>query len=63
LASSKSSEHFNKINEGPYNLKTFNSPSKNFYHSNIYTKQGLLKRNDIGWGGVKLTEFVTEQLA
>lgn len=26
-------------------------------------KNGLLKRNDIGWDGVKLTEYVTEQLS
>jgi hypothetical protein len=31
----------------------------NLNHSNIYQKLGQLKRNDIGWDGVKLTEYVT----
>lgn len=31
--------------------------------SKIFTKPGILKRTDVGWDGVKLSEFVTEQLA
>ena len=32
-------------------------------NSRIYMKQGLMKRNDIGWDGVKLSEYVTAQIA
>jgi hypothetical protein len=55
--------HLNKLKEESSNFSALSLPPKSLHSSNIYTKQGMLKRNDIGWEGVKLTEYVTEQLA
>lgn len=59
---SYSLDRYAKFRNQPVNLSRAN-PEQNLNNSNIYTKQGLLKRNEVGWDAVKLTEYVTEQIS
>lgn len=61
--SPRSLDRYAKFRSQPVNLSRMAPAANNLSSSNIYTKQGLLKRNEIGWDGVKLTEYVTEQLS
>lgn len=52
---SEGKERYVKFRAQPVNLSRTNHAGPNLSNSHIYTKNGLLRRNEVGWDGVKLT--------